>query len=148
MKFYETIERDELLINKLLSVWEKSVTATHLFLSKEEIAKIAEFVPTALQEIPHLIVAMDTEECPIAFMGIAGNKLEMLFITPEQRGNGIGRKLLEHAIKNYAVNELCVNEQNPQAKGFYQHMGFQVYQRTETDEQGNPYPILYMKLAE
>jgi putative acetyltransferase len=41
-----------------------------------------------------------------------------------------------------------VNEQNPQAKGFYEHMGFQVYKRTDTDEQGNPYPILYMRLAQ
>ena len=24
-------------------------------------------------------------------------------------------------------------------------MGFEVYKRTELDEQGNPYPLLYMK---
>jgi putative acetyltransferase len=41
---------------------------------------------------------------------------------------------------------LAVNEQNPQAKGFYEHLGFQVYKRADIDEQGNPYPILYMKL--
>ena len=39
-----------------------------------------------------------------------------------------------------------LNEQNPQAIGFYEHEGFRVYKRTETDEQGNPYPLLYMKL--
>lgn len=38
-----------------------------------------------------------------------------------------------------------MNEQNPLAKGFYEHMGFRVYGRTEKDGQGNPYPILYMK---
>lgn len=48
-------------------------------------------------------------------------------------------------MENYAVNELGVNEQNPQAKGFYEHMGFELYKRSELDEQGNPYPILYMK---
>lgn len=37
-----------------------------------------------------------------------------------------------------------VNEQNPLAKGFYEHMGFKVYKRTVVDEQGNPYPLLYM----
>ena len=147
MRFYETKNRDNLLIDTLLNVWEKSVTATHLFLSKEEIAQIAEFVPTALQEIPHLFVAVNEQEHPIAFMGIAENKLEMLFITPEERGKGVGKKLLQYAIKNWGVNELCVNEQNPLAKGFYEHMGFQVYKRTDTDEQGNPYPLLYMELA-
>ena len=130
MRFYETKNRDNLLIDTLLNVWEKSVTATHLFLSKEEIAQIAEFVPTALQEIPHLFVAVNEQEHPIAFMG-----------------KGVGKKLLQYAIKNWGVNELCVNEQNPLAKGFYEHMGFQVYKRTDTDEQGNPYPLLYMELA-
>ena len=41
---------------------------------------------------------------------------------------------------------LAVNEQNPQAKGFYEHIGFQVWKRTDCDEQGKPYPLIYMKL--
>ena len=32
-------------------------------------------------------------------------------------------------------------------KGFYEHMEFRVYKRTELDEQGNPYPLLYMELS-
>jgi putative acetyltransferase len=78
-------------------------------------------------------------------MGISDRNLEMLFIANEQRGKGLGRKLLAYGMENYSVNELGVNEQNPQAKGFYEHMGFEVYKRSELDEQGNPYPILYMK---
>ena len=30
-------------------------------------------------------------------------------------------------IEKYAVRQLTVNEQNPQAKGFYEHLGFRVY---------------------
>ena len=44
-----------------------------------------------------------------------------------------------------ANQEVTVNEQNPQAVGFYEHLGFQTYKRTECDEEGNPYPLLYMK---
>ena len=40
--------------------------------------------------------------------------------------------------------EVTVNEQNPQAVGFYEHLGFQTYKRTECDEEGNPYPLLYI----
>ncbi len=80
-------------------------------------------------------------------MGIEGQKLEMLFVTAEKRGKGIGKKLIEYGIKNFSINELTVNEQNPQAKGFYEHLGFQVYKKSETDEQGKPYPILYMRLT-
>lgn len=54
--------------------------------------------------------------------------------------------MLNYGIKNYNINELAVNEQNPNAKEFYEHLGFKVYKRTELDEQGNPYPILYMRL--
>ena len=83
---------------------------------------------------------------PIAFMGIEENKLEMLFIKNSERGKGLGKKLLNYGIENYNVNYLAVNEDNPQAKSFYEHMGFKVYQRNELDDQGNLYPVLYMKL--
>lgn len=78
-------------------------------------------------------------------MGIDGKKLEMLFVKSNRRRQGIGKALLNFAITNYSVNELCVNEENPDAIKFYEAMGFETYKRTELDEQGNPYPILYMK---
>ena len=68
------------------------------------------------------------------------------FCPSECRGKGIGKKMLLTGIKNYGVNNLAVNEDNPQARGFYEHMGFKVYQRNELDDQGNPYPVLYMIL--
>ena len=43
------------------------------------------------------------------------------------------------------MSELTVNEQNLAAAGFYRHMGSAVYRRSELDEQGGPYPILYMR---
>lgn len=88
----------------------------------------------------------EENEIPVAFMSIEDGSLEMLFIASEEMGKGIGRLLLQHGIDYYGVNRLTVNEQNPQAGGFYEHMGFHVYKRTELDEQGNPYPLLYMRL--
>ena len=123
------------LIEKLIDVWEKSVRETHLFLSNKEIDEIKNFVPMALKLVPHLIIESDANGVPIAFMGIDDRKLEMLFIDPRERGKGLGRKLLEHGITNYGVKEVVVNEQNPQAKGFYEHMGFKVYEGFEIYEQ-------------
>ena len=71
--------------------------------------------------------------------------LEMLFLAPEERGKGTGKKLMQYGIEKYGIQEVTVNEQNPQAVGFYEHLGFQTYKRTECDEEGNPYPLLYMK---
>ena len=53
---------------------------------------------------------------------------------------------MNYGIENYNVNELVVNEQNLNAKGFYEYMEFRTFKRTELDEQGNLYPILYMRL--
>ena len=72
---------------------------------------------------------------------------EMLFLSPEVRGKGLGKQLLQYGIETYNIQELTVNEQNPQAVGFYEHMGFQTYKRTDHDEEGNPYPLLYMRLS-
>ena len=126
-----------------LDIWERSVRATHLFLSDAEVNSIKAYVPQALKNVEHLIVA-ETEK-PIAFMGVQNGRLEMLFLAPEERGKGIGKRLLKYGIENYGIIELTVNEQNPQAVGFYEHMGFETYKRTELDEEGDPYPLLYMK---
>lgn len=146
MKLIKAKDRNLQLIDKLLEVWESSVRATHNFLSNEEILEIKKYVPEALSGISHLIIKTNEDENPIAFMGIENNKLEMLFIAPKYRGKGIGRKMLLYGIENYGVNDLAVNEDNPLAKGFYEHMGFKVYERHELDDQGKPYPVLYMRL--
>ena len=133
------------LIEQLTDVWDNSVRATHLFLSTDEIEKIRIYVKQALREIQSLIIAENEHNIPIAFMGINGQKLEMLFVSNAERSKGIGKKLLNYGIENFSIHELTVNEQNPSAKAFYEHMGFQVYKRTNLDEQGNPYPLLYMR---
>ena len=146
MKIIEVRDRNTVLIEQLLKVWESSVRATHLFLSEEEIVNIKKYVPHALKEIPNLIIVENESKIPVGFMGIVENHLEMLFISNEERGKGLGKELLKYGIEKYSVNDLAVNEQNPLAKGFYEHMGFEVYKRTEYDEQGNQYPLLYMKV--
>lgn len=141
----EITSRPEHLIGQLLTVWEKSVRATHLFLKEEDIQAIAQYVPEALKAIPCLVIARNEQAQPVAFLGTDGNKLEMLFVRPENIRQGLGKQLLEYAIEQYAIDEVCVNEQNPKALAFYERMGFTTYKRTETDEQGRPFPILYMK---
>lgn len=146
MRIIEIQEITEMIVNQLLNVWENSVKATHLFLSSGEIENIKKYVPQAISGVSHLVIIENESHQPIAFMGIEDRKLEMLFIKNSERGKGLGKQLLNYGIENYNVNELAVNEQNLNAKEFYEHMGFKVYKRTELDEQGNPYPILYMKL--
>lgn len=124
MEIYEVEKRTAQLLTSLLDIWEGSVRATHHFLSDAEI---------------------DRDE-PVAFMGTEKGRLEMLFLSASEWGKGIGTRLLQYGVQNYGIREVTVNEQNPQAVGFYEHFGFQTYKRTDLDEQGDPYPLLYMKL--
>ncbi len=136
---------EERRTEELTEVRERSVKATHSFLpdtAREELKKI---VQGLLAEVPHLVAAEDDRGALAGFMGLDGQELEMLFLAPEARGQGLGRQLLEYGIQTFGVPQLGVNEQNPQARGFYEHMGFAVCGRTETDGMGNPFPILRME---
>lgn len=147
MRIYEVQAKTPRLLESLLNIWEASVRTTHLFLSDVEINQIKKYVPQAFSEVERLTAAADAFGKPVAFMGVTGERLEMLFVAPEVRGTGIGKQLLLHGIESYGVREVTVNEQNPQAIGFYEHMGFATYKRTDFDKEGNPYPLLYMKLV-
>lgn len=144
MKIIELRGRTPILAEQLLDIWEKSVKATHLFLPDREIQSMKQDVPQALINIANLIIAENEDGRPIAFMGIEDGVLEMLFIAPEEMGKGLGKCLMQYGIERCKIQKLTVNEQNPQAKGFYEHMGFKACKRSEYDEQGRPYPLIYM----
>ena len=147
MTIQEARERTPERIQRLTEVWEASVRATHLFLTEPEILEIKKEVPDALRSVPRLAAAKDAAGDPVAFMGAAGPMLEMLFIAPAERGKGVGRRLMQYAVREWGVREVCVNEQNPQAVGFYERMGFQADRRSALDGQGRPYPLLHMRLT-
>lgn len=146
MVIYELHERQPLLA-ALTEVCEASVRATRTFLSEAELRRIKRVVPQALTGVAHLAVAA-CDGRSVGFLGAEGTRLEMLFLASEVRGMGLGRRLLEFSIARYGVRTLTVNEQNPQAVGFYEHMDFEPYRRTPCDEAGDPYPLLYMRRAE
>ena len=133
-------------MEEILDTWESSVRATHDFLSEEDIMLIKPYVKEGAKHVGKFLCVRDEEKTIKAFMGIEDFKIEMLFVSDKCRGKGIGKSLVEYAVKTLNVNYVDVNEQNPQALGFYEHVGFEVFKKSEFDEQGNPFPILHMKL--
>ena len=132
------------LVQPLTELWERAVRATHHFLTEDEIVRIRGYVLQAIGGVAHLI-ASENNGTLLGFAGVDGERLEMLFVDAAARGRGVGAALLREAVERYGVRETTVNEQNPQAVGFYEHMGFCTYKRTERDEEGGPYPLLYMR---
>ena len=131
---------------ELLDVWENSVRATHDFITEDDIA----FFKPIIIEQAFLHVTLkcikDEHKAILGFIGVHECKIEMLFILDAARGKGVGKALLNYAVDQLAANKVDVNEQNPLAVGFYQHMGFKVASRSPLDDMGKPFPILHMVL--
>ncbi len=131
---------------ELLAVWEDSVRATHDFITEID---IAEFKPMIIEHaFPAVTLkcVKDDHKSILGFIGVADNKVEMLFVLNKCRGQGIGRQLLTFAINKLQAIRVDVNEQNPLAVEFYKHMGFEVTSRSPVDDMGKPFPILHMSL--
>ena len=128
---------------KLVAIWRRSVDATHDFLSKEYRVELETLVSSFLPEAP-LWVAVTEKDEPIAFMLLTGEHMDALFVDPMVRGCGVGKLLIEHALTLAPKLTTNVNEQNEQAVGFYQKMGFKVTGRSETDDLGKAYPLLHL----
>ncbi|AKD05609.1 hypothetical protein PKOR_09080 [Pontibacter korlensis] len=130
----------------LTEVWEASVRATHHFLTEEDILFYKPLVRDEYLQQVELRYVKDENGRIAGFVGTAEGKVEMLFVHPESRGQGIGKKLLQYAVDALQANAVDVNEQNEQAIGFYEHFGFRTVSRSEVDGMGKPYPILHMQL--
>lgn len=140
----KTNDRSDDLISGLVSIWEKSVRASHFFLTEKDIAEIRQQIAPALKMIPVLLVAIDDDNI-VGFAGIFEDKLEMLFIDPVYFGQGMGYTLINYCFKQYNIQFVDVNEQNPQAFKFYQRQGFSVIKRSPLDSDGRPFPILHLQ---
>lgn len=133
------------LLQHLLKIWEHSVQATHDFLQEQDIIALRPVVEQALLQVERFAVVWYEGELA-GFIGANQNKIELLFLNPEKRGQGLGRSLMQYAVAKWQCRQVDVNEQNGSAAGFYQHLGFVVKSRSSLDEQGNPFPILHLEL--
>lgn len=129
---------------EMLAVWENSVRATHDFITEEDIEF---FKPIIIEQaFPAVTLRCIKSESGsiLGFVGVHDAKVEMLFVLNEARGLGVGTALLQYAIEQLAAAKVDVNEQNPLAVGFYQHMGFKVISRSPIDDMGKPFPYLML----
>ena len=140
----ETVEKADYL--KLIEIWESSVRATHDFLVEEDLQALKPLILEQYFDAVELRCAKDAQGEILGFCGVHGGNIEMLFISPDARGKGIGTMLTANAIHELGASKVDVNEQNEQALGFYLHIGFKVIGRSPVDGQGKPYPLLHMAL--
>jgi putative acetyltransferase len=128
---------------RVVQIWRDAVDATHDFLLPEDRAAldalVTEFLPSASSWL-----AVDGTDRPIGFMLLEHSHMEALFVDPAVRGTGVGAALVRHGIALHPRMTTDVNEQNAQAIGFYERMGFRRTGRSPLDGQGRPYPLIHL----
>lgn len=128
----------------LLELWMRSVRATHDFVTEDHLQSMVPIVRNAALVKLRVWSLVDSADRPIGFMGMDGNSVEMLFIDPDHLRRGCGTMLLDFAQSMHPVVRLDVNEQNKSARAFYESQGFVITGRSNTDAQGNPFPMLHL----
>lgn len=130
---------------ELAAIWERSVRATHGFITENDIAEIRQLLES--DYFPNVeLFALRDDSSITGFIGLSSNRIEMLFVDSHKIGRGYGTMLIDYA-KDKGANEVDVNEQNQTALKFYLNKGFEVISRDETDDAGRPYPILHLRLV-
>ncbi|WP_129526960.1 acetyltransferase [Achromobacter agilis] len=129
---------------RAVEIWRAAVDATHDFLTPQDRLAIDEMVCGFLPQVP-LWLAVDDKDYPMAFMLIDNGHMQALFVDPAGRGTGIGAALVRHGLALHPRMTTDVNEQNAQAIGFYEKMGFKRTGRSPLDDQGRPYPLIHLE---
>lgn len=129
---------------RAVEIWRGAVDATHDFLSQQDRLAIDEMACGFLPQAP-LWFAVDANDYPLAFMLVDNEHMEALFVDPACRGTGIGAALVRHGLALHPKMTTDVNEQNGQAVGFYEKMGFSRTGRSPLDGQGRPYPLIHLE---
>lgn len=130
----------------LLDIWLRSVKATHTFLTDGDLQTLVPVVrDEALVPLELWVICADAGTAA-GFIGLSGPRVEALFIAPEWFGRGCGTLLLDHARRLKGALSTDVNEQNTDALRFYLTRGFTVAGRSPVDGQGNPFPLLHLRM--
>lgn len=131
----------------LVMLWERSVRATHGFLTESDIVFYRPLVSEYFEgSATDIWVLADEEDLAIGFLGLSRDSIAALFMDPDHRAQGGGRRLVCHAQELWdGALTVDVNEQNVAARGFYEALGFAVVGRSPLDDTGRPYPVLHMR---
>jgi putative acetyltransferase len=128
----------------ILTLWERSVKASHDFLKKEDFYIIKNAVELIFKKIKLYGIKYNCNIC--GFIGTSDEQIEALFIDPAYFGQGLGRKLVNYAINELNLKKVCVNEQNKKVFNFYNKIGFKFKSKDKKDFLNLPYPVLHLQL--
>lgn len=130
------------LLDACMRVWERALRTTHSFLTREEISLQKLLIRHVFLYGLDLYTMQDQGKI-IAFMALARDTIEMLYVDPLYQGKKLGSQFLRFA-QAYGFHKINVYEENKQALAIYLHWGFVIIDRKEKDPWGQEHPILFL----
>lgn len=134
-------------VPRALEIWRDAVDATHGFLTAADRVEIDRLV--AEDFLPHveMWLAVDDADWPLGFLVMDGEMIDALFVDPAHHGQGVGTRLVEHALTLAPKALVDASEQAANACAFYEARGFVRIGRSASDPQGRPYPLIHYRYA-
>ena len=125
-------------------VWRASVDATHDFIDPADIAFYEKLLLKHYLPQAPLWLATDEGGNIQGFIGLTGPKIDALFVHPANHRQGVGKRLIDHALSLHRQLLVDVNSDNAGALEFYRAMGFREVGHSPVDHTGKRYPLTFM----
>ncbi|WP_419677588.1 GNAT family N-acetyltransferase [Aliarcobacter lanthieri] len=132
-------------LKKLSEIWFVASSEVHSFLGKQRLLEQKKLIEDIYLLNSETYVAC-YDGIPIGFIGLMDTFIGGLFIDPKMQGFGIGRALVNYALKLKEGLQLEVYFDNQKAYLFYRHLGFEEISRKAKDDDGLPFEVVHMKL--
>ncbi|MCC5958215.1 MAG: GNAT family N-acetyltransferase [Rhodobacteraceae bacterium] len=129
----------------LSGIWLDASLLAHAFIGKQRLAEQRQLIKTQYLPKAETWVACIKGE-PVGFISLLDSFIGGIFVAPRQQGQGIGRKLISHAMGLKGALSLEVYTKNEQAVRFYTVLGFQEVSRRPVDDQGLPFENVRLHL--
>lgn len=122
----------------LSAIWLDASLMAHPFIGKPRLLEQQKLIEAEYLPNSETWVACHGDSA-LGFISLLGDFVGGLFIAPDRQGQGIGRRLIAHALAQKGALSLEVYTRNEQAMRFYAALGFRETARRAVDDCGYPY---------
>lgn len=135
--------------DEILEIWQNFINATYHFLTQKDIESMRGDINELLDSM-NIIIASDYDK-KLGFIGLQGNKIAALFISPSAFKKGVGKALLQKALESglsdYGEILVDCNEANTDAISFYHTLGFEIFARSPKDLKNRDLPLVHFRAS-
>lgn len=128
-------EYNEKDIQTVFNIWDEASTIAHPFLNSA-------FVEKAKKDMYEIYIpnsktwVFEEDRKILGFIGMMGNEIGGLFVSPQHQLKGIGSKLVNFISNKFDELEVEVFKKNKTARAFYNKYGFKLINEYVHEETG------------